>query len=152
MADAEVLRADHVLEFPYKRSVGPILGRFFTELRDNQRIVGIRTKRGQVIVPPAEVDPDTLEDLSADAIVPVANTGVVKSWTWLSDPRPYSAYKKPHAWALIQLDGADTNMLHAVVVDGEAKMSTGMRVKAVWKDERQGHITDIAHFAPEASK
>ena len=34
MAESEVLRAPHVLEFPYKRSLGPVMGAFFTGLRD----------------------------------------------------------------------------------------------------------------------
>ena len=39
MADSEVLRAPHVLEYPYVRSVGPVIGAFLTGLRDG-RILG----------------------------------------------------------------------------------------------------------------
>jgi uncharacterized OB-fold protein len=28
-------------------------------------------------------------------------------------------------------------------------LQTGMRVKAVWRPEREGHIADIACFVPE---
>ncbi|MCU1358453.1 MAG: hypothetical protein JWM89_3871, partial [Acidimicrobiales bacterium] len=28
---------------------------------------------------------------------------------------------------------------------------TGLRVEPVWADEREGHINDIAHWAPIAS-
>ena len=37
-----VLTAPHVLEYPYRRSVGPVLGRFFTALRDG-KLVGVAT-------------------------------------------------------------------------------------------------------------
>ena len=33
----DVLRGPHVLEYPYKRSLGPVLSRFFTSLRDRVR-------------------------------------------------------------------------------------------------------------------
>ena len=39
MADSEVLRAPHVLEYPYVRSVGPVIGAFLTGLREG-RILG----------------------------------------------------------------------------------------------------------------
>ena len=45
MAESEVLRAPHVLEFPYKRSLGPVIGAFLTGLRDGQ-ILGARTQVG----------------------------------------------------------------------------------------------------------
>ena len=60
MADSEVLRAPHVLEYTYTRSVGPVIGAFLTGLRDG-RILGARARRhgaAAVIVPPTEYDPD----------------------------------------------------------------------------------------------
>ena len=37
MADEAVIyRADHVLEYPYVRSVGPVVGAFLTGLRDGR--------------------------------------------------------------------------------------------------------------------
>ena len=54
MAESEVLRAPHVLEFPYKRSLGPVIGAFMTGLRDG-RILGARTPRWAVwsFLPPS---------------------------------------------------------------------------------------------------
>ena len=39
-----ILTAPHVLEYPYRRSVGPVLGRFFTGLRDG-KLLGVRAAR-----------------------------------------------------------------------------------------------------------
>ena len=50
---------------------------------------------------------------------------------------------------LILLDGADTPMLHAVLVDSPDELVTGMRVLAVWSREREGHIADLSGFSPE---
>jgi uncharacterized OB-fold protein len=147
-AELARLTATHVLEYPYRRSVGPVLGRFFTGLIE-QRIEGIRTAEGKVIVPPLEYDPATGETL--DELVTVGPGGVVTTWAWVTAPRAKHPLDRPFAWALIRLDGADTGLLHAVDAGDPARMRTGMRVRPRWRAERVGHIQDIACFEPEAS-
>jgi hypothetical protein len=146
-AETEVLSALHVLEYPYKRSVGPVIGRFLTGLRD-MKFEGIRASDGRVLVPPVEYDPLTAQELNE--FVEVGPGGVVTSWTWLNEPRSNNPLQKPFAWALIRLDGADTSLLHAVDAERESEMKTGMRVKPRWRSERTGHILDIECFEPEA--
>jgi len=46
------------LEFPYSRTLGPVVGEFFIGLRD-QRLLACRTMRGRVLFPPLEYDPNT---------------------------------------------------------------------------------------------
>ncbi len=139
------LTAAHQLAYTYKRSLGPVLGRFFTGLRDKQ-IHGVRRADGKVFVPPREYDPETGDAM--EEMVAVADAGVVVSWAWVKEPRPSQPLAKPFAYALIRLDDADTPLLHAVDAGSEAAMSTGMRVKARWIDEPAGAITDIACFEP----
>jgi hypothetical protein len=146
MAEPEVLSALHVLEYPYTRSVGPVIGRFLTGLRDG-RIQGIRARDGRVLCPPVEYDPITGETL--DEFVDVADAGVVTTWTWLDQARSNNPLDTPFAWALIQLDGADTGLLHAVDAGSAENMRTGMRVRARWRAERTGHITDVECFEAE---
>jgi uncharacterized OB-fold protein len=135
------------LSFDYTRSVGPVLGQFFTALRD-RRVVGVRGSDGRVHVPPAEYDPVTYEPLRE--IVPVKSVGTVVSWSWQPAPLEGQPLDRPFAWALIKLDGADTPLLHAVDVGavGSARtISTGTRVHAHWAEEPVGAITDLAYFA-----
>ena len=61
------------LEFPYRRSLGPVVGAFFTGLRDG-KVLGSVTKDGRVLVPPLEYDPETGESVE-DELVDVAPTG-----------------------------------------------------------------------------
>lgn len=143
---SEVLSAPHVLEYPYRRSVGPIIGRFLAGLRE-RRIEGVRTVDGKVLVPPTEYDPNTSEPL--DEFVEVGQSGAVITWAWVYAPRKNHPLDRPFAWALIRLDGADTGLLHAVDAGDEWKMATGMRVRVRWRDERVGEIQDIACFEPE---
>lgn len=146
-ASGETLRAPHRLEYTYKRSLGDVLGRFFTSLRDG-RIEGVKTADGRVLVPPAEYDPETGESTTGEW-VEVGPGGTVESWTWIPQPRPRHPLDHAFAFALVKLDGADTALLHAVDAGDESKMSTGMRVQPRFANEPIGQIQDIACFVPE---
>jgi len=139
-----LLSAPLKLSFDYTRSVGPVLGQFFTAL-SARRIVGVRGSDGRVHVPPAEYDPVTYEPLRE--IVPVESVGTVASWTWQPEPLEGQPLQRPFAWALIRLDGADTPLLHAVDAETPEAIGIGARVHAHWVDEPVGAITDIAFFA-----
>jgi uncharacterized OB-fold protein len=138
----EALTAQHIIEYTYTRSTGPIIGAFLTGLRD-KKVVGVRASDGRVIVPPAEYDPVTSDELTE--LVDVADVGTVTTWSWNDQPRLGQPLDHPFAWALVKLDGADTGLLAAVDAEQSA-MSTGMRVKARWADERVGAITDLVCF------
>ena len=149
MPESEALSAPHHIEYPYDRTVGPVMSRFFTGLRDG-RIEGIRGADGRVLVPPTEYDPVTSEALGD--FVEVGQGGVVTTWTWVDPVRPGKhPLDRPFAFALIRLDGADTALLHAVDAGDASAMATGMRVQARWREEREGHIRDIECFVPEGA-
>ena len=135
----------YTLEYPYTRTVGPVVGKFLTGLRDG-RLFGIRC-RGKVICPPIEFDPESGETLAHD-FVPVGPGGVVESFTWIAEPTRKHPFQTPFAFALIRLDGADTALVHAVKGRREA-MATGMRVRAQYRAERKSAVTDV-YFVPEA--
>ncbi|RSS61025.1 DNA-binding protein [Streptomyces sp. WAC06614] len=141
----EVLRAPLVVEFPFTRSLGPVQSAFLTGLRERV-VLGVRTGDGRVMVPPVEYDPVTAEELRE--LVEVAPTGTVTTWAWNDHPRPQQPLDTPFAWALVRLDGADTALLHALDAPGPDAVTTGMRVRVRWAEERTGAITDIACFEP----
>jgi uncharacterized OB-fold protein len=151
------LTADHSLEFPggYTRSVGPVIGRFLTELRDG-RLVGVRTAAGRVLFPPAEYDTDG-EPVTGE-YVEVGPEGTVGTYAWVPRPRPGHPMRRPFAWALITPDGADTAMLHVLdlgVFEEGAKpprtLRSGLRVRPRWRAEREGTINDISCFRPDVT-
>jgi uncharacterized protein len=135
--------APYVLEYTYRRSVGPVLGQFLAALRDGKAL-GVRTPAGRVIVPPTEYDPDSGEALAE--LVEVGQSGTVTAWAWIAEPMRNQPLDKPFAWALVKLDGADTAILHAVDAGSAERMATGMRVKIRWRAERTGSIRDIECF------
>lgn len=138
------LTAPHKLEYTYKRSLGPVLSRFFTAARD-RKLLGVKRPDGSVMVPPKEYDPDT--GASLEELVEVSDEGVVTSWSWVAKPRRQQPLDHPFAYALVKLDGVDTPFLHVVDAGDEANMETGMRVKARWANATVGAITDFV-FVP----
>jgi uncharacterized OB-fold protein len=151
---SESLTADHSLAFPggYTRSVGPVIGRFLTELRDG-RLVGVRTAAGGVLFPPVEYDTDG--EPVTEEFVEVGPDGTVGAYAWVPRPRPDHPLDRPFAWALITPDGADTAMVHVLDLGvfevGAVPPKTlraGLRVRPKWRAERTGAIGDIECFRP----
>jgi uncharacterized OB-fold protein len=151
---ADVLVAPNIIEYPFTRTTGPVLGAFFTALREGF-VVGVRGADGRVLVPPVEYDPQTATELTE--IVEVGDEGEVLTWAWVTEPIDGQPLEHPFAWALVRLDGADTGMLHAVDAGTMDAMATGMRVRARWRPaagtgdgsrEREGSILDIECFEP----
>ena len=133
------------LEFPYSRTVGPAVGAFFAGLREH-KILGMRTRDGKVLVPPLEYDPNTGDALTET--VDVGPGGTVVSWTWVDDPSPKHPLDHVFAFALVQPDGADTAMVHAIDAGSIDKMATGMRVQPRWRAEPHNMIDDLACWEP----
>ena len=143
MAAAETLSQNFELGFTYTRSTGPVVGKFFTGLRDG-RVYGIRGSDGRVLVPPAEYDPVT--GAALDEFVEVGQEGRLLSWCWVSEPREAHPLQQPFAWAMVQLDGADVAMIHCLEAPSAEAVTSGARVAVSWAAERQGFITDIRCF------
>jgi uncharacterized protein len=137
--------AETTITFPYKRSLGPVIGMFMTALTE-KRILGIRNG-DRVLVPPMEWDPESGAELAPD-FVEVGPVGTVDSWTWVPKPSVQHPLDHPFAFAAIRLDGASTPMLHAVDSGTSDSMHTGMRVVPRWRETRRGGIDDIEAFVP----
>jgi uncharacterized OB-fold protein len=145
MSQADILSAPLVLEYPFTRTVGPVQSAFLTGLREGV-LLGVRTQDGRVMCPPVEYDPVTSAELTE--LVELPDTGTVTTWSWEPSPRPNQPLDRPFAWVLVRIDGADTSMLHALDAGSPDAVSTGMRVRVRWAEERSGAITDIACFEP----
>ena len=144
----EIYTSPHVLEYPYARSTGPVIGAFLTGLRDG-KFIGITGHGGRVIVPPTEYDPETGEETSG--VVDVGPAGVIETWSWVGSPRDDAPLPTPFAWALIRLDGADTALLHVIDAPSIDAVASGKRVVAEFlaPEARQGCMQDIRCFVLE---
>jgi uncharacterized OB-fold protein len=129
------------LEFPYSRTLGPVVGAFAEGLRQ-RRLLASRTTDGKVLLPPLEHDPATGIAVESE-LVEVGPGGVVESWAWVPTPTRRHPFDRPFAFALIKVDGADTAMVHVLTAASPDDIAVGMRVVPRWKDERVGRIDDI---------
>jgi uncharacterized OB-fold protein len=142
----EPMRQQLTMEFPYKHSTGPVIGRFLAGLKEQKKIWGQRAAGQGVVVPPTGYS--EIDGSAGSEWVEVKDTGVVTAVAVVRNPidglHPFSS---PFAFVLVRLDGADTAMAH-VVKDNLDQLKVGARVKAVWApdDQRSGTIRDIACF------
>lgn len=142
-----VLSAPLVIEYPFTRTTGPVIGAFLTGLREGI-LLGIKDGGGRVLVPPTEYDPATGEELRE--LVEIGPGGVVDTWAWVRRPMPKHPLHVPFAWALVRPDGADVGFLQAVDAGSIEVMSTGMRVRPRWAEAREGSIHDLECWEPDA--
>ncbi|MBI5117864.1 Zn-ribbon domain-containing OB-fold protein [Candidatus Poribacteria bacterium] len=136
------------IKVPYTWYVGEYGSKFYTELRDNKKIWGTKCpKCGKVAAPPRK--------FCGQCFVPITDwvelkdTGVVQTWTIVRYDAPgLRPLKPPYAYAVIKLDGADAGFVHMVAGGDLKKLKAGTRVKAVFREERQGNLLDIQYFQP----
>lgn len=142
----EPLHERRVMEFPYKHSTGPIIGRFLAGLKEQKKIWGQRVTGQGVVVPP--VGYSETDGSAGGEWVEVRDTGVITAVAIVRTPIDgMHPFPSPFAFVLVRLDGADTALAH-VVKDDLDKLAVGARVVAVWAadDQRRGSIRDIAYF------
>jgi uncharacterized OB-fold protein len=142
----EPLHEHRVMEFPYKHSTGPIIGRFLAGLKEQKKIWGQRVAGQGVVVPP--VGYSETDGSAGGEWVEVRDTGVITALAIVRTPiEGMHPFTSPFAFVLVRLDGADTALAH-VVKDDLDKLTVGARVAAVWAadDQRRGSIRDIAYF------
>ena len=142
---SEVLSAPYVLEYTYKRSTGPVIGRFFAALAERE-LLGVKTADGRILCPPQEYDESG--QATTGEFVALAPSGTLRSWSRVPEPRGAHPLKSAFSWGLIQIDGADNAMLHAIDVGEDVELKSGSRVRIRWAPEPTGSILDIACFEP----
>ena len=135
------------LALNYIYYLGDFNTKFFTELRDNKKILGVKCpKCNRVYMPPRPVCGRCLSKL--DEWVELSDKGTLLSYTVVNYSEPYQPAAPPIIYGIIKLDGADTGFTHLLgEVDAE-KLRIGMRVQAVFKDKREASIQDIKYFKP----
>lgn len=140
---AEPVQVAGRITIPYKWHVGRIASHFFKQLRDEQKIFGLRCDGcAKVLLPPRENCPFCSRKTTE--WVEVSSCGMVTTFTIVRELDPALArLPLPYAVALIKLDGADTALCHLVT---NLDVAIGDRVQAVFATHRKGHVLDIEYF------
>lgn len=137
------------LDVPITSFAGRTGSRFLIELRDNQRIMGLKCANCSIVyVPPKSVCSKCYSHL--EEWVEVSNQGTLMTYTVMN--HLYSDYYQPkntpYAIGIIKLDGADTGLCHFLDEVDPSKLKVGVRVQAIFKDkeQREASILDIDYF------
>jgi hypothetical protein len=121
--------------------------KFFLELMRNKKILGTKCKKcGKVWLPPRINCSDCYEDTDW---VEMEQTGVIKISTIVWFTTSEFIQNIPYAVAFIKLDGADTAIMQGLFSENlvPSKLKKDQRVRAVFKKEREGLMTDF-FFVP----
>lgn len=148
----ELLTIPGKWNFDYKYFAGETASRFFAELRDSCRIMGTRSASGKVMVPARSFS--DADYLPATEWVETGPGGLLEVFSIVGAKFP-GLPEPPFVIGYVTLDGADTAVLNYVKgidlsdLDRAAEVLLKKpRVKAVFKDVREGRITDF-HFELE---
>ena len=144
----ELMTRQEVWNITYTHALGETASKFFTELRDNKKILGKRdAKSGRVLVPPRAFSDQTLEPTTD--WVEVGPGGAIETFTIVYEPFQ-NLPEPPYAFGFVMLDGADTaigGFFRGVELSNSAKaaekLAVGSRVMTKFADERIGDITDF---------
>lgn len=128
------------MEIFFKYSYGG-QSRFFRELRENKRILGAKcAKCGKVYCPPRA---DCHICYEPTEWVELSGNGTIVSFTIQYYTTSVFIKKVPFIVCYIKLDGTDSLLIANMEMDDVQKCRPGMRVEAVFRDERHGTITDF---------
>ena len=131
------------VSFRYTPGVGNTA--FFEALRDRGVFLGSRCEDCGVTYLPARIFCERcLAELEPS--LECGPEGELISWTLVRvdvDDRPLD---RPVTYGLVRLDGADTVLLHRLLV-GDGDPAIGDRVRAVLEPTRDGSILDVEGFA-----
>jgi uncharacterized OB-fold protein len=150
-AAIERLESRFTYPMPYEWSIGLYGSRFFQEIMQNRRFIGIKCNGcGKVFVPPRRVCGPCFRELSE--LAPLSDTGVITAFSVVNypfiDPNTGLQRPIPYTYGYIQLDGADNIFSHIINETDLSRIRVGMKVRAVFKekDAMEGNIQDIRHF------
>ena len=153
MSDKEYRVLETEVWLPYRLSYGATWTKFFEGFKE-EKIYGTKcSKCDRVLVPARSFCPRCFVD--TDEWVECGQEGTLVGWVLTDYSYFAQPIKPPFITGLIKLDGTDVNFMHLIggfdmsdldKVRGIVK--NGMRVKAVWKEEKEGHILDIKYFTP----
>jgi len=146
-APEEILVGERDFDSVFSYTAGTIRSRFLTEIRDNKRIVGTKCPHCNMVWVPARSTCvrcfESLNDFEE-----VSDTGEVVTFSVVHRSQPFYPTRPPFAYGVIKLEGADSSLVHLIGGIDPANIETGMKVKAVFRENRIGSILDIEYFEP----
>jgi hypothetical protein len=149
MEEARIHRVEGRLYVPYHNWYGRITSKFFIALRDEGRIMALHCREcHRTYMPPISPCPQCYSPL--EEWRELSPTGTLLSYTYVNYlySQKLQPRHPPYALGLIRLDGADTALCHLLGDISREELRMGLRVEAVFREQREGSILDIEYFRP----
>ena len=134
------------IKVPYAWQAGETASRFLLSLKEKKFLGKKCSKCTKVLVPPRKSCPYCFVETSE--WVDVSDEGVVVTYTTVRRDTGILPTEPPFVYAVIKLDGADTGLVHIVGEVKPEEVKEGLRVKAVFAEERTGKVLDVKYFKP----
>lgn len=137
------------MEADYIYTLGIAGERFFKEIKENERIMGAKCPRCNIVtIPPRMYCEKCFTKLGE--WVDVGTRGTIHTFTAATIDVDGTKFKAPVIYALIKFKGACGGLIHKIGETTLEKVKIGMKVKAVFKPsfERKASINDIKYFKP----
>lgn len=152
MTDTEAYKKEYSWNLDFAVNLGDVHRRFFEGLEEKEVVGNECPDCGKVFIPP-QPHCDTCFTETEGWIVTdgegVIDSYVVTYFQFRNMPEP------PYVTGVIRVGDSNTGLLHFVGgVDYDDadelmhKVESGMEVRPVWADERDGSIQDIEYFEP----
>lgn len=136
-----------VIKVPYRYNMGKVGSKFFVAIRDHKKIFGIRCPKCRITYVPPRSTCGKCFNLLQDWIE-VSDQGTLETFTIVNYSTTVQPVAAPLIYGIVKLEGADTGLAHLIGETDPGKLRIGMRLKAVFKDERRGNMLDILYFKP----
>lgn len=138
-------------EVPYAHDIGKTASRFLIELRDNSRIMATKCPQCRRIMLPPRSTCERCFTSIEDNWVEAGPEGILEAFTIVTSDYSFPGMPAPPFVAcLVKMGGSSTampQMLLGVDLSDPRKLArklkAGLRVKAVFHQERKGRITDF---------
>ena len=151
MSKDEIKVLEGVIQNDYKWNPGTTVGRFLTNLRDNQELTAVRcTKTSKVFLPPQSWSP--YGQIKMDRFVPVTGAPTLKAGTIVYQAPSIAPedIKVPYMMATISYPGVDTELIHLVSApeDKLKALKPGDELKPVFRETPRGNMRDLLYYEP----
>lgn len=147
LEDGDAYVYEGQIYIPNTYTAGALGTEVLMKLKKKKRIMGMRCSScNRVYVPARSVCKDCFAQL--DEWVKVSDKGAVLTYTVVNESNNCQPVEPPLIYGIVQLDGADNGFVHMLGGVEPENLTIGMRVQAVFKEERKGSILDIKYFKP----
>jgi len=139
------------LTFLYNYRVGAYMEKYLEGLAE-KKILGVRCAEcGRVLLPPRSACGAC--HTRPDEWVEVKPTGTLENFTVghvAYDNGEIKDLAEPVIIGMVRLDGADSLLTAKIQGIEPQACQAGLKVRAVWKEEPKGDLSDLDHFEPVA--